>query len=266
MDLVHGVLGAAHAQRTEATQRPSALMIGAGGALGSAVLEQLLASQRYTHVRVLVTQGLRATMQGLEPLVFASVDVEAQAGLPLGVSLAIVVFDRERRANGREDAFVRPQPDELPALARWLYAGGVRELVIVLPHSVASLPHALKAGLANLDEHAVAALGFDHLVFVRSAQAPDDARAGQWLQRLADGILAQMRIMVAASHQPVRAQRVAQFAVELAAQLPDSATGTRIVPPELVWLAAQTRDPARLVQAWLATGELPEINAPRVRM
>jgi hypothetical protein len=33
-----------------------------------------------------------------------------------------------------------------------------------------------------------------------------------------------------------------------------------------VWLASQLRDCEALVKAWLATGELPEINAPRVRM
>jgi hypothetical protein len=266
MNLVEGALGAAHAGRGDTAQHPSALMIGGGGALGSAVLERLLASRRFKHVRVLVTQGFHAAMHGLEPLVFTESALHDAAVPALNATLAIVVFDHARRANGREDAFVRPRPDELPALARWLFAGGVRELVVVLPHSVASLPQALKAGLANLDEHAVAALGFDHLVFVRSARPPPDARAGQWLQRLADGVLAQMRIMVAASNQPVRAQRVAQFAVELATSLPASTPGTRIAPPELVWLAAQLRDCEALVKAWLATGELPEINAPRVRM
>lgn len=266
MNLVDDALRGSHARPATAAPPASVLMIGAGGTLGSAVLETLLGARRFARVRVLVTQGFRATMQRLDPLLFAASDIEAPAVAPLAAELAIVVFDRERGANGRDDAFVRPQPAELPALARWLHAGGVRQLVVVLPHDVASLPQALKAGLANLDEHAVAALGFEHLVFVRSAQPPADARAGLWLQRLADGVLAQMRVMVAASNQPVRAQRVAPFVAELAAQLPLSAAGTRIVPPELVWLAAQTRDPAPLVRAWLATGELPEIDAPRVRM
>jgi hypothetical protein len=73
-------------------------------------------------------------------------------------------------------------------------------------------------------------------------------------------------MMVASSNQPVRAAKVAQFAVELAAQLPASPAGTRVAPPELVWQAAQMRDPQRLVQAWLARHELPVVNAPRRRM
>jgi hypothetical protein len=102
-------------------------------------------------------------------------------------------------------------------------------------------------------------------VFVRSAQAPTNARAAQWLQRLADGVLAQMRMMVASSHQPVRAGKVARFVAELAVQLGGVVPGTRIAPPELVWQAAQLRDPAALVEAWLAARELPEVSAPRKR-
>jgi hypothetical protein len=139
-------------------------------------------------------------------------------------------------------------------------------LIVVLPHSPSSLPDALKRGLANLDEHAVAALGFEHLVFVRSAQAPFNAGARQWLQRLADGMLAQMQIMVAPSNQPVRAQKVAQFVVELAAQLQSGTPGTLVAPPELVWQASQMRDPAQIVNAWLASRDLPEIDAPRMRL
>lgn len=262
---------ALHAGRSTAASRGAAasttvLVAGAGGALGSAVLEALLASHRFAHVRVLATRALTTAMHGLEPVVVDAARDSAEPHAAPIADAALIVFDRERHANGRELAFVRPQPHELPALARWLHERGVRRLIVVLPHAPAALPDALKLGLANLDEQAAAALGFEHLVFVRSAQAPSNARARQWLQRFADGVLAQLRMMVATSNQPVRAAKVAQFAVELATQLPASASGTRVAPPELVWQAAQLRDPQRLVQAWLARGELPAINAPRGRM
>jgi len=243
------------------------LVAGGGGALGSAVLEALLGSRRFAHVKVLATRALTTAMHGLEPVVVDDFDAElpAPAGAPIAAT-AVIVFDRERHANGRELAFLRPQPERLATLAQWLHAHGTRRLIVVLPHTPASLPEALKAGLANLDEHATAALGFDQLVFVRSAQKPTGARAGQWLQRLADGVLAQMLMMVATSNQPVRAAKVAQFVLELAAQLPGSEPGTRVAPPELVWQAAQMRDAGPLVQAWLARRELPAVNAPRRRM
>lgn len=269
MTLVNHALRAARSSAPDASDAPAAptvLVAGAGGALGSAVLEALLAGRRFAHVEVLATRALTVAMNGLEPVVVDGFD---DLAAPVGVSradTAVIVFDRERHANGRELAFLRPQPHELPALARWLLARGVKRLVVVLPHTPAGLPEALKRGLANLDELATAALGFEHLVFVRSAQKQGHARAERWLQRLADGVLAQMQMMVASTNQPVRASKVAHFVCELAAQLPASPAGTRVASPELLWQAAQSRDAAPLVQAWLAHRELPPLTAPRRRM
>ena len=266
MTLLNHALRAGRSSPGSAAAAPTVLMAGGGGALGSAVLEALLGSRRFAHVKVLATRSLTTAMHGLEPVIVDAFDAPASGGVTPLADIAVIVFDRERHANGRELAFVRPQPHDLPMLARWLHARGTRRLVVVLPHSPAALPDALKRGLANLDEHAVAALGFEQLVFVRSAQKPGNARAAQWLQRLADGVLAQMQMMVAAPDQPVRATKVAQFVLELAAQLPASEPGTRVAPPELVWQAAQLRDAGPLVRAWLARAELPEVNAPRRRM
>jgi len=257
---------------TGPARRPTVLVAGGGGALGSAVLERLLGGRRCAQVKVLATRGFMTAMDGLEAVLVGTLDFEAApapARAPGAAAIAdsaLVVFDRARHANGRELAFLRPQPDALGRIAHWLHGHGVRDLIVVLPHAPASLPDALKLGLANLDEQAAAALGFEHLVFVRSAQPPVSARAKEWLQRVADGVLAQMQLMVAASNQPVRAHKVAQFVVELALQLPASTHGTRVAPPELVWHAAQLRDPAPLVQAWLAARELPPISAPRPRL
>ena len=266
MSLVTDALRGGHARPPAALPRPWALVIGGGGMLGSAVLERLLAGRGFAHVQVLVTQGFRAAMHGLEALVVAPSDIDTPPTAPLTADTALVVFDRTRRANGREDAFVKPQPEALPALARWLLAGGVRHLLVVLPTSMASLPQALKAGLASLDEHTVAALGFEHVVFVRPAQTPTDVRAASGLQRLADGVIAQLRFMVPQAEQPVRVQKVAAFVTELVLRLPTSTPGTRVAPPELVWLAAQARAPGEVVQAWLDGRALPPLSAPRMRL
>lgn len=266
-----------HALRAGRTTVPRAaaattavLLAGAGGALGSAVLEALLAGRRFAPVRVLATRALSTAMQGLEVIVVDEL-AGTTARLPIDdaeplADTALIVFDRARHANGRELAFVRPAPAELVVLATWLLARGVRNLVVVLPHAPAQLPEALKVGLANLDEQAVSALGFERLVFVRSAQAPADGGDASWAQRLANGLLAQLHLMVASTQQPVRAGKVAQFVAELAAQLAGGPAGTRVVPPELVWQAAQARTPAELVGIWLRGGTLPPLNAPRRRM
>jgi hypothetical protein len=256
--------GRAHPGRARATAL-TALVAGGGGALGSAVLEALLAARRFAHVKVLATRALGTAMQGLEPVIVDDFGAAPAADAATIADAAVIVYDRERHANGRELAFLRPAPQDLSAQARWLQQRGVRALLVVMPHTPAALPDALKAGLANLDEQAVAAMGFEQLVFVRSAQAPANARAAPWLQRLADGLLAQAQLMVAAPNQPVRASKVARFVAELAAQLGAAPPGTRVAPPELVWQAAQLRDPAPLVEAWLAARELPELSAPQRR-
>jgi uncharacterized protein YbjT (DUF2867 family) len=223
----------------------NAIVVGAAGALGSAVLEQALAA--FERVRVLVDEPVTAAMRGFDPVPLSTLD----AGVPLHADTGFVVFDRERHAHGREAAFHRPQPDALPRLAHALHGAGVRRLIVVLPHAPALLPAALKHGLASLDEHAVAALGFEQLVIVRSAQSPATARAASWLQRVAHAMLAQLHWMVPQQEQPVRAQAVAAFVVELARQLPRARAGARVVPPELVWQAARRKDAREIVEQWL---------------
>jgi hypothetical protein len=223
------------------------LVCGGAGALGSALLESLLAARRHAQVSVFTTQPLQTGLRGLHTLAW-----QAHDDTPLAPT-AVVVFDREREVNGRELAFYRPQPEQLPQLAAQLKGRGVRHLLVVMPHTQAMLPEALKRGLASLDEQAVAALGFEHLVFVRSAQAPLQVRHEHPAQRLAHWMLSQLQMMVPERQRPVRAQKVAQFAARLAALLPQSPPGTRVVPPELMWEAGQSRHAASFADDWLAS-------------
>ncbi|WP_372525324.1 hypothetical protein [Piscinibacter sp.] len=266
MNLLRDALRAGHAPPVP--RRPAArrvLVIGGAGVLGSAVLEQLLACRAFAQVAVLVTQPLNTSaLPGLVPVARSALALPASAHAV--EDTAVIVFDRERHANGREDAFARPEPAELPELARALRQRGVRRLIVVVPHAPGSLPDALKQGLANLDEQAVAALGFEQLLFMRSAQAPAGPRSGQALQRLADWVLSQLRVMISQRDQPVRASKVAQFAAQLAALLPTAPRGTRVVPPELVWEAAQTRQLADLASDWLNGRTHAELPVPTLRM
>ena len=292
MSLLNHALHAGRAEgRGPVAAGTSVIVVGGGGALGSAVLEHLLASRCFGAVRVLVRREVHVAMSGLDTVVadpMDGADDEGDTGgnlddadddpvtepepatatpTPTAIGrVAVVVFDRPRHANGRELAFTRPQPHALPALARWLQGRGVKHLLVVMPHRPAGLPQAMQAGLANLDEHAVSALGFEHLVFVRSAQAPSGARSARWLQRVADAMLSQFSIMIAATQQPVRARKVAQLIVALAQQLPQSPPGTRVASPELVWQAAQTGEPGALVAAWLSGQPLPARRPPGMRL
>ncbi len=264
MSLIHEALRAGHspASKNRRVPGPRVLVAGGAGVLGSALMEQLLAGHGFAQVSVLVTQPVQPALHGLVPVLWG----DAAAPMHAAEETALIVFDRERHANGREDVFFRPDPMEVLSLARDLHARGVRHLLVVMPYTLGGLPDALRAGLANLDEHALTELGFEHLLILRTAQAPRRERLPHPLQRLAHWMLSQLQFMVPQRDLPVRAQKVAELAAQLARQLPQSPPGARIVPPEVVWQASQTRDVAGLAEAWLTGQALHETPPPPLRM
>lgn len=254
--LAQALRGAASQRGVPAARAEVLLVVGGGGVLGAALLARALACGRFARVQALVARDLASALRGFEPL------PQAALGAPLRADTAIIVFERTRRNNGRDDAFVQPQPQQLSALAAQLRAGGVRRLLVLVPHAPALLPQALKAGLASLDEGQVAALGFEQLLFVRAAQAAAERGAGGWLQRLAAGWLAQLAWMVPQRDQPLRAQRLAELVVELIWRLPQAGTATRVLAPDLLWQAAHAPDSGAWLAAWLQGDALPAVAAP----
>jgi hypothetical protein len=255
---VNQALATAYRKPPRAVAAPRrALVIGAAGALGAAVLEQLLATRRFDRVGALVAQAMQPAVHGFAP-------VHDDEMALFAADTALVVFDRQRSANGREAAFVKPDPRTLPALAQQLHGSGVRHLIVVVPHTPSLLPMALQQGLASLDEAAVAALGFEQLVFMRMAQ---NDRAGEGLdapRRLARWMLSQLHWMIPQREQPVRAETVARVAAALSLQLADVPHGTRVLPGAVLWQAAQQRDATVAVQAWL-DGRLLPTDPPPLR-
>jgi hypothetical protein len=250
-------MGPACAAPERAARAEVLLVLGGGGVLGSALLARALACGRFVRVQALVARPLASAVRGFEPL--------SELAGRLRADTATIVFERGRRSNGRDEAFVQPQAAQLPALATQLRAGGVRRLLVVVPHAPALLPQALKGGLATLDEGRVAAMGFEHLVFLRTAQASSGPAAAGWAQRLAAGWLSQLAWMVPQREQPVRTQRLAELVVELAWRLPLAPLATRVLPPELLWQAAYARDAGALLGAWLAGEALPPPSVPAQR-
>jgi hypothetical protein len=257
--LAQALRGAASLRSAPPARAEVLLVVGGGGVLGAAVLARALACGRFGRVQALVARDLASAMRGFEPLPRSALDA------PLRADTAVIVFERARRNNGRDDAFVQPQPQQLAALATQLRTGGVRRLLVLVPHAPALLPQALKAGLASLDEAQVAALGFEQLLFVRAAQASAGSVAGGWAQRLAATWLAQMAWMVPQREQPVRAVRLAELVVELAWRLPQAEAGTRVLPPDLLWQASHAPDSGIWLAAWLAGEALPAVAEPARR-
>lgn len=258
------------AQPPRGLRAGSLCIAGGGGALGSAVVEHALARGGYAGVEVLTVEPLLAAPRGLRALQVPGRGAAGWTDLRTAATTAVLVFDAAR---ARESAFYMPEVDSLPQLAASLRAAGVRCLAVVLPHAPALLPAALRDGLWTLDEVGLAQSGFERLLFVRPAAqgagtggagapgrtAPVWRRAGQ---RLADWMLGNLRWMVAASHQPVRAAQVASVVFETlrlwddheaeapTTAAPGVATPTRVLPAEVVWAAAQPGAMREVLQRW----------------
>jgi hypothetical protein len=201
--------------------------------------------QRFETTQVLAREPITAGLRGVTTQV---VEGGSPADWPpAAADLGIVLFDPPRLFYDRERALWTPQPEQLPMVAQWMRRSGVTTLAVVLPHAQGRLPEALKRGLAGLDEQAVAGLGFERLLIIRSAQKPAPVAVPGLLPAVAHWMLSIFKYMVPSSEQPVRAAKVAQF---VAAALQFAPPGIHIAAPETVWRAAQG-DMHAAVRQWL---------------
>ena len=222
------------------------LIAGATGALGQELLRRLAGSHRFAHARVLAREPIRDGLRGVETYLSPGLPI---AQWPLtSADTAVIAFDPPRMYHQRERALWVPEPSDLPELARWLRACGVRTLAIVQPHDQGRLPEALKRGLASLDEQAVVANGFERVILVRSARKPLNAKFANPAERLAAWMLSVVRFMVPSSEQPVRASKVAEL-LDLALRI--APEGVHVAAPELVWQASQGGEMQSVAQRWL---------------
>lgn len=248
---------------------PTGVVIaGATGALGQEVLRRLVGAPGVGAIRVLAREPITDGLRGVSA---AQVDDQAIEAWPLlAAGTGLILFDPPRLYHDRERALWAPDPAQLVRVAAWMRRSGVTTLAVVQPHDQGRLPEALKRGLASLDEHALATLGFERLLLVRSARKPGAGDpTASFLARTADWMLSIFTYMLPTSEQPVRASKVAELVLRALQTAPP---GIHIAPPELVWQAAQG-DLAGVVARWLrvglaseadeGTGTLPAAGAAR---
>lgn len=234
-------------RRSPTAGMPRLLIAGATGVLGNEVLRRLVGGRGYAATRVLAREPITAGLRGVQVALVPPADPSEWPAVPADVG--VVLFEPPRLFHDRERALWTPLPEQLPALARWLRACGVQTLAVVMPHAPGRLPHALQRGLASLDEQAVAAVGFDRLLILRSAQKPAAMAHASAPARLARWMLSTLKYMVPSSEQPVRAAKVAEL---LAIALRTAPPGIHVAAPEVVWEAAQGHA-RRVATRWLGT-------------
>lgn len=226
---------------------PHVLLAGATGALGEAMVTRLASSSAVRLLSVLVREPMVMSLQRVKDLQVMGEDAEHWP-----IQLADdgwILMDPPRLFHGREKAMLAVEPAELRPIAAWMRRCGVRRLVVVLPHQQGRLPEAIKRGLATLDEQAVAAMGFDTVLLLRSAQpGPRAGSAGGLLPRLAAGMLGVLHYLVPSNQKPVRAEGVAKVAARALELAPP---GIHVAAPELVWAAASAPEPEPVLSRWL---------------
>lgn len=210
------------------------LIAGATGVLGNAVLRRLVGVHRYAHTHVLAREPVQ---QGLRLLSFHLVTGEVeQWPTAIRCDVAVVMFEPPRMHYERERALWTPEPTQLVALATWLKRCGAQTLAVVLPHAQGTLPESLKSGLASLDEQALASLGFERLLILRSAEKPAPKRRAHLLEALAHGMLGIFKFMVPAQEQPVRPTKTAEI---VDAFLQTAPPGITVIAPQDMWALSQ---------------------------
>jgi hypothetical protein len=214
--------------------QPDLLIAGATGVLGNAVLRRLVGVHRYAHTKVLAREPVQ---QGMRQLSLQLVSGEI-AAWPVDVKcdVAVIMFEPPRMYYERERALWTPQPRELTALGAWLHACGAQTLAVVLPHAQGTLPESLKRGLASLDEQALAALGFERLLILRSAEKPAEQRHKHPLDALAHWMIGVFKFMVPTQEQPVRPTKIAEIVDALLQTAP---AGITVLSPQEMWALSQ---------------------------
>jgi hypothetical protein len=211
------------------------LIAGGGGKLGGEVMRRLVAAVslgRYCHVALMATEDFHAAMAGVKVLPVTPVVAD---WLPLkskdaqdSIQTAVVMFEPPRMFYARERTIWTPHPSELPALAKWLHASGIRHLVVVLPHQPGMLPAALQQGLASLDEQMVTTLGFERVIFMRMAQTDMAAKPANFAERVANWMLGIGKYMIPANQTPLRTAQIAKLVEQVLQTAP---AGNFVIPP-----------------------------------
>lgn len=201
--LQSGLAGAARAPAA-ASALPQALLLGAAGSLGEALMARLLASSSYARIHVGVERAMPSTSSR-----FAALPLNDDAPWPPARDAFLCETPPETPL--RADAAIRPlAPAQMLTAARAARAAGVSRLVLVAPlAAVLQLSGAVRT-LNQTDEIELVRLGFETLVIVRPTEQESDAPAGGWFRGLVRSAgRAVLHIMLPPTIQPLRADTAA---------------------------------------------------------
>jgi hypothetical protein len=217
--------------------RRDALVAGAAGRLGEALLAEVVGSGRYRKVTVLTSAPLGSTVASLQGITLEALQ---QAGEPVAQDeLDVFVCwsdaaDPYGSAYNRRDAvYAQIQtPDQLRAVAVAAAARRARRLLLVAPLLAWQQVSAAGRMLPEAMEMELARLSIPVIVIMRpTTEQQSRAVAGSTrLQRFARFYLSQLRFMLPAVTQTLRSNEIARAALSVVAEA--DTPGLTVVPLE----------------------------------
>ena len=207
-------LAAASAPATRAPARGPArgrvaLVAGAVGRRGEALLNRLLASGDYAEVVALAQAPMSPGLRGLR--------AASAAELPPLDDVFLVLSDSgdasARSYYGRDGAFVALDESNCLQVAREAAGRGARRLVLISPMPAWQQVGHFHRGLANDTELAVSQLPFESLVVLRPVRE-GGRRGGGLLERFVAGYLSLQLLMLPKSIEVMTSERLARCALE----------------------------------------------------
>lgn len=207
-----------------------ALIVGACGATGEALLNELLASDAYARVTALTRLPLPSTTRKLVGHLHAAPTPGMPAPLPAADDAFLVIGEHQGYFR-RDEVFHALPFAGLVDAARSARAAGVRRLAVIAPVAIYSHSSVFRASLMNRVEYELFALDFDALVLVRPAAPERLSRPAHPGRRLAAFLLRQVHGLMPAAYHPPPARHVAAVA---ARALTASGRGLTVVDADAV--------------------------------
>lgn len=187
----------------------SAVIFGACGATGEALLNELLSGDTYRQVAAVTRLPLPSTTRKLEAYLQAD-DLRAFT-LP-ATDDAYLVIGEHNSFYRRDEGFRALSFDQLLAAAEAARAAGIARLAVVAPVAIYSHSSAFRNSLMNRAEYDLHALGFETLALVRPAAPEKFERHANWGKRIAAFVLRQLHGLMPEAYHPPTARSVARAA------------------------------------------------------
>lgn len=221
----------------------TALILGACGATGEKLLNDLLSGVQYEQVTAVTRLPLPSTTRKLSTY-FQPDSVKALT-LPR-TDDAYLVIGEHNSFYRRDEAFRALRFEDLHAAATAARAAGTLRLAVVAPIAIYSHSTAFRAALMNQAEYELHALGFETLALVRPAAPEKFVKHRHWGKRVGAFVLRQLHGLMPENYHRPTSKLIARAA---AGALLQARAGLSIIDADALHQDPAQRDGAEPSQA-----------------